>query len=198
MPELTGDFETGRLPKIAPGAITVAIERRVDPHKRVEFDRWLSEMVEAVQQHPGCLGATVLAPAQSTDAHHIVFRFVDAIHLRAWERSDERQALLERGDGLFVSERVTVTAGTDKFFTALGEVGPHRTTVGAFLSDVAWVYPVALVFSIGLAPFLAKVDIFPRVLISTAVIGGTSKYATGPLKRWWRSKRMLPQNAEVR
>lgn len=198
MPELTGDFETGRLPKIAPGAITVAIERRVDPHKRQEFDRWLDEMVGAVQSYPGCLGATVLAPARSTDAHHIVFRFVDAIHLRAWERSDERQGLLERGDGLFVSEKVTVTAGTEKFFSALGEVGPHRTKVGAFLSDVAWVYPVALLFSIGLAPYLARVDIFPRVLISTAIIGGTSQYATRPIKRWWRSKRMLPQNVEVR
>lgn len=198
MPDLTGNFETGRLPRIAPGAVTVAIERRADPHRRGQFDEWLVAMVDAVQNAEGCLGATVLAPASPSDAHHIVFRFVDAIHLRKWERSEVRQALLERGDGLFVSERVTVTAGTEEFFSALGEVQHHRTRFGAFISDVAWVYPVALVFSVGLAPWFARIDVIPRVLISTALIGATSKYATGPVKRWWRRRHMLPQNASVR
>lgn len=198
MPELTGDFETGRLPKIAPGAVTVAIERRVDPHRRNEFDTWLNEMLEAVQRAPGCLGATILAPAKPSDPHHVVFRFVDALHLRKWERSDERQALLEKGDGLFVSERVTVTAGTQEFFTALGEVQHHRTRFGAFISDVAWVYPVALLFAVVLAPYFAKIEVVPRVLVSTAVIGASSKYATGPVRRWWRRRHMLPQNASVR
>lgn len=176
----------------------MAIERRADPHRRMQFEQWLTEMVEAVQHFEGCLGATVLAPASPSDAHHVVFRFVDALHLRKWERSDIRQSLLEKGDDLFVSEKVTVTAGAGEFFSALAEVQHHRTRFGSFISDVAWVYPVALLFSVVLAPFLARIDVIPRVLISTAVIGATSKYATGPVRRWWRRRHMLPQNASVR
>jgi antibiotic biosynthesis monooxygenase (ABM) superfamily enzyme len=70
--------------------------------------------------------------------------------------------------------------------------------MGKFIADVAWVYPVALIVAIALAPHLAKLSIVPRVLISSLLIAATSKYATGPIRRWWRRKRMLPQNAEVR
>jgi hypothetical protein len=51
---------------------------------------------------------------------------------------------------------------------------------------------------VALAPHLAKMAILPRVLVSTALIGATSKYATGPLRKWWRRRRMLPQNSEQR
>lgn len=198
MPDLTGDFSTGRLPKIAPGAITVTIERHIDPFHRASFEKWTEEMLEAVQGADGCLGATVLAPAKPSEPFHIVFRFVDVLHLRAWERSEPRQRLLAASDDFITSERVTVTAGSDQFFGALGEVQKHKTHLGAFVSDVAWVYPTALLFALVLAPVFARVDIVPRVLISTAVIGATSKWATGPVRRWWRRRRMLPQNAEVR
>ena len=198
MPDLTGDFATGKLPKIAPGAITVTIERFVEPERRAAFETWVDDMMQAVQAADGCLGATVLAPAKPAEPFHIVFRFVDVLHLRQWERSEPRQRLLAESDHLIVSERVTVTAGSERFFGALGEVQKHRTHVGAFLSDLAWIYPTALLFTVVLAPLLAKVDMVPRVLISTAVVGATSKWATGPVRRWWRRRRMLPQNAEIR
>ena len=198
MSDLTGNFDTGRLPKIAPGSVTVTISRTPRVGKRVEFDEWCSDMQKAVQAAPGCLGATVLRPERNSNVYHMVFRFVDALHLRAWERSGIRQELRERADELVESERVTVTAGTEEFFRVQGEVDRHRTAMGKFIADVAWVYPVALIVAIALAPHLAKLSIVPRVLISSLLIAATSKYATGPIRRWWRRKRMLPQNAEVR
>lgn len=198
MSDLTGNFDTGRLPKIAPGSVTVTISRTPRTGKRDEFDQWCSDMQAAVQSAPGCLGATVLKPERDSNVYHMVFRFVDALHLRAWERSDERQQLRERADELVESERVTVTAGTEEFFRAQGEVDRHRSAIGKFIADVAWIYPVALIIAIAIAPHLAKLDIVPRVLVSTFVIAATSKYTTGPIRRWWRRKRMLPQNSEVR
>jgi antibiotic biosynthesis monooxygenase (ABM) superfamily enzyme len=128
----------------------------------------------------------------------MVFRFADVLSLRQWERSEIRQTLRERGDLLIESERVTATAGTEEFFNALGEVDRHRTKTGRFVADIAWVYPIALISSVALAPHLAKLAILPRVLVSTAVIGASSKYATGPIRKWWRRRRMLPQNSDSR
>lgn len=198
MSDLTGNFDTGRLPKIAPGSVTVTISRTPRSGKRSEFDEWCSDMQQAVQSAPGCLGATVLKPERDSNVYHMVFRFVDALHLREWERSEVRQQLRDRADELVESERVTVTAGTEEFFRAQGEVDRHRSALGKFIADVAWVYPVALIIAISIAPHLAKLDVIPRVLVSTFVIAATSKYATGPIRRWWRRKRMLPQNSEVR
>jgi len=198
MPDLTGDFNTGQLPKIAPGTVTVTIARTVAPHNKAEFEKWCDDMTHAVQAADGCLGATVLWPATPTDPYHMVFRFLDVLQLREWERSDIRQALRERADRLVLSEKVTVTAGTEQFFDALGEVERHKTRTGKFLSDVAWVYPIALTFTLVLAPYFAKIDVLPRVLISTGLIGATSKYATSPIRKWWRRRKMLPQDFSSR
>jgi len=194
MADLTGKFKTGKLPKIAKGSVTVAIERVPLEGHEDSFEQWCDDMLDAVLAAPGCLGATLLRPGNPTDPYQMVFRFVDVLHLRQWEKSDTRQQLRQHTDSLVASERVTVTAGADQFFTALSEVDRHRSRVGRFVADVAWVYPVALIFTVWLSPFLARIDIFWRVLISSALVGATSKYATGPVRRWWRRRRMLPQN----
>ena len=198
MTDLTGDFNTGKLPKIAPGTVTVAIARTVAAKNRPEFEQWCHDMTEAVHHAPGCLGATVLWPAKPTDPYQMVFRFLDVLHLRQWERSEIRQQLRARADQLVESEKVTVTAGTEEFFNALGDVERHRSRLHKFFFDVAWVYPAALMFSVVLAPYFAKIEVLPRVLISTITIGLTSKYATGPLRKWSRRRRMLPQDSLVK
>lgn len=196
MSDLTGDFNTGQLPKIAPGTVTVAIARSIDPENKKDFELWCDDMTAAVQAAPGCLGSTVLMPSTPTDAYHMVFRFVDVLHLRQWERSEIRQQLRARSDLMVTSEKVTVTSGSEQFFNALSDVERHRTHVRKFVADIAWVYPIALFFTLVLAPYFAKIEPIPRVLISTAVIGATSKYATSPLRTWWRRRKMLPQNVE--
>lgn len=198
MAELTGKFKTGQLPKIAKGVVTVTIERTPHPSDREAFEQWCNDMLDAVQAAPGCLGATTLRPARTDDPYQMVFRFIDVLHLRQWEKSEARQKLRERADKLVDSERVTVTAGTEQFFSALGEVDRHQSKIGRFIADIAWVYPVALTFTVWLAPFLAKIDVIWRVLISSVLFGLTSKSATGPVRRWWRRRRMLPQNMTSR
>jgi antibiotic biosynthesis monooxygenase (ABM) superfamily enzyme len=198
MPDLTGNFETGRLPKIAPGTVTITIARVPKRGHQAEFEEWCTDMHSAVEQASGCLGATILRPDRDSNTYQMVFRFADVLSLRQWERSEIRQTLRERGDLLIESERVTATAGTEEFFNALGEVDRHRTKTGRFVADIAWVYPIALISSVALAPHLAKLAILPRVLVSTAVIGASSKYATGPIRKWWRRRRMLPQNSDSR
>lgn len=197
MADLTGDFPTGKLPKIAPGTVTIAITRIIDPNKRTEFELWSQQMVKTVQEFPGCLGATMLWPSRPGDPYQTLFRFKDALHLRQWEKSEVRHVLRDQVDQFVISEKVTVTAGTEEFFNALGEAEHHKTRIGKFVSDVAWVYPIALFSAMVLSPYLGKLEVFPRVLLSTAIIGATSKYATGPVRKWWRQRRVLPRNQQV-
>lgn len=198
MPELTGPFDTGKLPRIARGAVTVAIARTIDPAHREEFEEWATAILAAVNAAPGSLGGTVLAPAEPGDPYHMVFRFRDALHLRQWERSETRQRFRDSGDRFIVSEKVTVTAGTEEFFDALVDVPKRRSPLGRFFFDLAWVYPVAVFFTLVLAPYIARLDVLSRVLVSSVFIGATGKWATEPVRRWFRRRRMLPQSKVTR
>ncbi|MFZ9726122.1 MAG: antibiotic biosynthesis monooxygenase [Ilumatobacteraceae bacterium] len=197
MPELTGSFDTEKLPRIAPGSVTVTIARTVKPGCSAQFTVWSDEIVSTVRAFPGCLGATMLHPGKDSDEYHIVFRFIDAMHLRQWERSAERNAILAKSDDLILAERVTVTAGDEEFFAAQTQVAPHRTKIGGFLSEVAWVYPLALGFTIILGPALGSLSVFVRALIFTALIGLTSRLAVAPFRVRWHRRRMLPQDRAV-
>ncbi|MFZ9925148.1 MAG: antibiotic biosynthesis monooxygenase [Ilumatobacteraceae bacterium] len=197
MPELTGSFDTEKLPRIAPGSVTVTIARTVKPGCSAQFMVCSDEIVSTVRAFPGCLGATMLHPGKDSDEYHIVFRFIDAMHLRQWERSAERNAILAKSDDLILAERVTVTAGDEEFFAAQTQVAPHRTKIGGFLSEVAWVYPLALGFTIILGPALGSLSVFVRALIFTALIGLTSRLAVAPFRVRWHRRRMLPQDRAV-
>jgi antibiotic biosynthesis monooxygenase (ABM) superfamily enzyme len=197
VPELTGSFDTEKLPRIAPGSVTVTIARTVKPGCSAQFMVWSDEIVATVRAFPGCLGATMLHPGKDSDEYHIVFRFIDAMHLRQWERSAERNAILAKSDDLILAERVTVTAGDEEFFAAQTQVAPHRTKIGGFLSEVAWVYPLALGFTIILGPALGSLSVFVRALIFTALIGLTSRLAVAPFRVRWHRRRMLPQDRAV-
>lgn len=57
---------------------------------------------------------------------------------------------------------------------------------------------MAVLFSIVLAPYIGRMDVLARVLISTVFIGATGKWATEPVRRWVRRRRMLPQGKIIR
>lgn len=198
MPELTGPFETGKLPKIAHGAVTVTVSRTINPDKRERFEAWANELIDAAHKAPGSLGGTVLSPAEPGDPYHMIFRFSDVLHLREWERSEAREKLRERGDEFIMEEKVTVTAGGEEFFDALTHAQASQSRFRRFVNDLFWVYPVALTFTMVVSPYFAKLDVLPRVLVSTAFIGATSKVATEPLRRRLRRRRMLPQGEITR
>lgn len=198
MPDLTGPFETGKLPRIAKGAVTVAVARTIDPAHREAFENWAERFLDAARAAPGSLGGTVLAPAEPGDPYHMVFRFDNVLSLRAWERSATREAIRAEGDDYIVSEKVTVTAGTEEFFDALGTAHRQRNRFLRFVGDLAWVYPTAVVVAVVLSPWLGRLEVWERVLVSSAVVGATARLATEPVRRRVRRRRMLPQDSVTR
>ncbi|MBJ7368148.1 MAG: hypothetical protein JHC65_06785, partial [Ilumatobacteraceae bacterium] len=117
---------------------------------------------------------------------------------RRWERSQRREELLSQVDEMILTERITVTAGTDEFFIAQGNSERHRTKYGKFVADIAWVYPMSLIITVVLAPRIATMTIWQRVLVTTLFFAVTKKFGLGPMRRYWRRRHMLPQNSTQR
>ena len=122
---LSGPFDTGRLPRIAAHPVTVTVARPCYQVGRAEFLRWADELVAAVRQSPGCLGAAVL-PGEAGGEYQIIVRFADGLMLRVWERSAIRNELMERSDKFVTGSRMQRTVGVDEWFDAAGNAEPKR------------------------------------------------------------------------
>jgi antibiotic biosynthesis monooxygenase (ABM) superfamily enzyme len=198
MSDLTGPFDTSKLPRIAPGSITVTIARTIKPGTEAQFLHWSEQMIHAVTHAQGCLGAVQLRPGLDSDEYHMVFRFVDALHLRRWERSDEREALLLQGDEFIESERVTVTPGGDEFFAVQGTQGAFKNKLIGFFVDLVWVYPVSIAIAVLLSPYLATLPIWGRVIVTTATFALSTRFAMRPLRKRLEQRRMLPSGVQTK
>ena len=59
------------------------------------------------------------------------------------------------------------------------------------MTDVLWVYPVAIVTSVFVAPAVARLSIEVRVVVTTVFITAVMRLAVGPLRSRLRSRRTL-------
>lgn len=188
---LSGPFDTAQLPRIAPDPVTVTVARTVAPGFEAQYVQWTEEVVATLRKFHGCLGAGVLHPGPDGGEHQIIFRFVDGIHLREWERSPQRAALMVRAAGFVSHERIQRTVGVDNWFELSERAEPKRPVWGRIATDVAWVYPVAIVISLVVAPRIAQLPFAVRVTISTLLITAVMRLAVGPMRSKLRSRRTL-------
>ena len=189
--QLTGPFVTDQLPRVAAEPVTITVARAVRPGFEAQFLDWQSEVVAAVMEQPGCLGATVLHPGPHGGAYQTVFRFTDGLFLRAWERSGIRADLMERGEAYVVEERIQRTVGVESWFRAPANAEKPRPWWKRMLVETAWVYPLSLIMSLFVAPGLMALPVVARVLVSSVLFYVTARLTIGPLRRHLRSKRTL-------
>ncbi len=188
---LSGPFDTAQLPRVAAHPVTITVARIVVPGFEGQYVEWTDEVVATLRKVHGCLGAGVLHPGPDGGEHQIIFRFVDGLHLRQWERSPERAALMARAAGFVERERIQRTVGIDNWFELSDRAEPKRPLWGRIATDVAWVYPVAIVISLLVAPRIAELPFAVRVTISTLLITAVMRLAVGPLRSRLRSRRTL-------
>ncbi|MEQ1700360.1 MAG: antibiotic biosynthesis monooxygenase [Ilumatobacteraceae bacterium] len=188
---LSGPFDTAQLPRIAPDPVTVTVARTVAPGFEGQYLEWTEEVVATLRKFHGCLGAGVLHPGPDGGEHQIIFRFVDGLHLREWERSPQRAMLMHRASGFVENERIVRTVGVDNWFELSDRAEPKRPLWGRIVTDVAWVYPVAIATSLVVAPRIAQLPFAVRVTISTLLITAVMRLAVGPLRSKLRSRRTL-------
>ncbi len=188
---LSGSFDTSQLPRIAADPVTVTVARRVTPGHEAQYLRWADQVVATLRTVHGCLGAGVLHPGPDGGEHQIVFRFIDGVHLRKWERSPEREALMAQAKGFVLTERIQRTVGVEAWFELPERAEPKRSFWHRVVTDVLWVYPVAIISSLFIAPRLARLSVEVRVVISTLLITVVRRMAVGPLRSRLRARRTL-------
>ncbi|MDO9176202.1 MAG: antibiotic biosynthesis monooxygenase, partial [Actinomycetota bacterium] len=188
---LSGSFDTAQLPRIASEPVTVTVARSVRPGFESQYLEWTEEMVATVRKFHGCLGAGVLHPGPGGGEHQIIVRFVDGLHLREWERSPQRAVLMAKSAGFVEHERVMRTVGVDNWFELSQRAEPSRPLWGRIVTDMAWVYPVAIATSLVVAPRIAQLPFAVRVTVSTLLITAVMRLAVGPLRSKLRAHRRL-------
>lgn len=186
---LSGSFDTAQLPRIAPEPVTVTVARTIRPGYEAMFLQWADQAVVAAKQFPGCLGAAMFHPGMAGGEYQLVVRFSDGLHLREWERSEERLELMQRIDPIVLSTRVQRTMGVDEWFEAAAHAVPKRPWWKRLFIDVAWVYPVSLASALFIAPLFARLPVAARVLLGATIITVALQTFVGPLRGRLRARR---------
>jgi len=188
---LSGPFDTSELPRIASEPVTVTVGRMVVPGREAEFEAWAERVASRLDLFPGSLGVGVLKPGEPGGEYQIVFRFVDALSLRAWERSPERTVLLRDVEPLVSGTRVQRTVGVDDWFEAPSRAGIKRPLGAHVAIDVAWGFPVVALVSLYLGPKLLELPFEVRTLLSMLAVTTAVKVGIDPIRGRLRRRRHL-------
>jgi heme-degrading monooxygenase HmoA len=86
-------------------AVTVVVTRVVRPGTEEQFAHWADDIDQAAARFPGHFAGGRLHDNQGLN--HLIYRLDSAEHLRAWENSAERRALIRQGDQ--ISDQTTST-----------------------------------------------------------------------------------------
>ena len=188
---LSGSFDTGQLPRVAGDPVTITVARTVAPGFEAQYLQWTEEVVATLRTVHGCLGAGVLHPGPDGGEHQIVFRFIDGLTLREWERSPQREQLMTQAQPFVLSERIQRTVGIDDWFELPTRAEPKRPLWGRILTDIAWVFPVAIASGLLIGPHVGSLPFLLRAVISTVVITAAMRVAVGPVRSRLRARRTL-------
>jgi antibiotic biosynthesis monooxygenase (ABM) superfamily enzyme len=161
------------------GPVTTTVTRRVKPGHEPFYDQFLEGIIAAASQFPGHLGVEVFRPeSAAAGEYRIVYRFDTGEHLRAWLDSDERAAWVERAEPHVIGPmRTRFMTGLETWFTLPDR--PNAPPPPAYkMALLTWItiFPLITLVVIALDPLLEKLDLVPRLAVTTAV--------TVPIMTW--------------
>ena len=161
------------------GPVTTTVTRRVKPGHEPFYDQFLEGVIAAASRFPGHLGVEVFRPeSAAAGEYRIVYRFDTGDHLRAWLDSDERAAWVERAEPHVIGPmRTRFMTGLETWFTLPGR--PSAPPPPAYkMALLTWItiFPLITLVVIALDPLLEKLDLVPRLAVTTAV--------TVPIMTW--------------
>ena len=161
------------------GPVTTTVTRQVKPGHEPFYDQFLEGIIAAASQFPGHLGVEVFRPeSAAAGEYRIVYRFDSGEHLRAWLDSDERAAWVERAEPHVIGPmRTRFMTGLETWFTLPDR--PSAPPPPAYkMAVLTWItiFPLITLVVIALDPLLEKLDLVPRLAVTTAV--------TVPIMTW--------------
>ena len=178
-------------------AVTVAITRRADPSRTAEMDAWVRAGATLAEDFPGFLGTGWVRPGIGSNEWHMLYRFADAVALRGWEESAQRQWWLSSAQGMVEHTRVERRTGIEGWFDpprdrevddlAAAPAPPPRWKQAVTI----WLgfFPLSLLAAVTLGRLLAGVDVVLRTLAITLCLTPIMTYVVLPQVtrglRWW-------------
>jgi len=154
------------------GPVTVCISRKVKSGHEVEFEQWLSGIIEASSSYAGHQGASVLRPGPTTNYEYvIIYRFDSYYHCQQWEHSELRQQWLDKLGGLEAGEATTRRGTGLEFWFDLPELPINKAAPPHKMALVLIVVVYVLIMGLNLLfqPLLAPVPAWLRTLLVVVV-----------------------------
>ena len=130
-----------------PEPVTVTIARSIAPGREADFATWSDGLTAAAAEFPGYLGAGLLRPSRVGESWHVVFRFDSAAHLRRWEESRERAAILAAGEDLVHATQTQRVTGLETWFELPGRTAPAPPRWKMFVVSAACIYGLNLLLT---------------------------------------------------
>ena len=166
-------------PDTGDAPVTTTVTRRVRPGHEVFYEQFLAGIIAAATRFTGHLGVEVFRPASASEGEYrTVYRFDTGEHLQAWLDSDEHAAWLERAEPHVIGPmRTQFLTGLESWFTLPGRPGspPPPPYKMALLTWVT-IFPLITLVVLALDPLLVRLDLIPRLAVTTAV--------TVPIMTW--------------
>lgn len=163
--------------------VTVLVTRRVRPDQEEAFNSWLRELAQMATRYPGHQGVTVIPPPDTAAEREyvIVFRFDTQAHLRVWQQSDERRAMLARSASMADDppHDRELTGMESWFATPGGQVRRSPPSWKMWLLSSVAIYPLITLLSLALVP-LAQVPLAIRFAITTPLLGALMTWLVMP------------------
>jgi antibiotic biosynthesis monooxygenase (ABM) superfamily enzyme len=131
-----------------PEPVTVTVARRIAAGREADFEDWSDELTAAAANYAGFLGAGRQRPSRLGDPWHVVFRFDSAEHLREWEVSPERTAMLRAGEHLVEATDMHRVSGLETWFSLPGRTAPAPPKWKMFLVSATVFYLLNLALSL--------------------------------------------------
>lgn len=144
-------------------SVTVVVSRHVPAANMAAFEAVMHELMQHAADHQGHISGEVFRgpPGPGGRDYHAVYRFTDPETLRAWEFSDDRQALLAKLEPLTTGQSRRELTGLEAWFDLPGAAAPPPRNRMALLTWVALWPTVSLILAGVLAlgadwPFLVR------------------------------------------
>lgn len=168
--------------------VATIFARRIQTGAEVAYEAWLSEISRVSAGFRGSHGTTILKPGEGREEYIAISHFDSAENLQVWLDSPERAACLEKLGSIAVErEEIESLAGLERWFTLPGQRGqsqpPAYKTAAMVLLGL---YPVVMLLSFVLDPWLVDLPYAVRLLLSLMVSVSLMVWVVLPmLTRWF-------------
>ena len=177
-------------------SVTVDVVLSVRQSCQEEFERILTEMIDAAAMFKGHLGVNVFRPSGSSNLEYrVVFKFDHIKNFQQWESSEIRKGYLQQINQLILdSGRFQIITGLETWFTLSTNkaiVPPPRYKM--FILSWATIFIIVNLINLLIVPHLQFLPPLLRTFITLGTIVFTMTYIVMPritklFAKWLYSK----------